>query len=59
MSHFHKNEDGFLVKCYHSCRGILTDPRFWIGVTLSYPFEHLLWTEVPPFSYVSAFLGLV
>ncbi len=56
--HTHIAENGMLVKCYHHCKGVLAAPAFWIGVTVSYPFEHLLWERVPPFSWIAHYLGI-
>lgn len=56
--HTHTDERGALVKCYHECRGLLTDWRFILGITISYPFEHLLWERVFPFSYIAHLLGM-
>lgn len=63
--HYHKDESGFLVQCYHVCskgvKGIketLTSVAFWVGVTVSYPFEHLLWERVPGFSHIAHLLGM-
>jgi hypothetical protein len=57
-SHYHKDEHGMLVKCYHKCKTILAEPAFWIGTTLSFPLEHFLWTKVPGFLHISAWMGL-
>lgn len=56
--HFHRDERGVWVKCYHSARSLITDWRFWCGITFSFPFEHALWEHVPPFSYITHWLGL-
>lgn len=56
--HFHKDEDGALVKCYHRCRNALTDYAFWVGITVSYPLEHLLWERVPVFWHVAEWIGM-
>lgn len=62
MPHYHKNEDGVLVQCYHSCaRGLRTtlgSVPFWIGITVSYPLEHLLWERVPGFKHIAQWLGM-
>lgn len=58
QAHLHLTEDGMLVKCYHQCRNLLTSLPFWVGMTLGYPFEHALWHYVPPFSYISKWLGM-
>ena len=60
MSHHeHTDENGFVVKCYHTCKSILRDGKFWIGVTVSFPLEHFLWTKVPGFAHIAEFLGLI
>jgi hypothetical protein len=56
--HYHKDERGVLVRCYHGTKSLLTDFRFWIGVTVSFPLEHALWTKVPGFSHLAEWLGL-
>lgn len=56
--HEHLNEHGVLVKCYHQCRSVMSNPAFWIGITISYPFEHLLWEKVPGFMHVAQLLGM-
>ena len=57
--HEHKDENGFMVKCYHKCKSILSDGKFWIGVTISFPLEHFLWTKVPGFAHIAELLGLI
>lgn len=56
--HFHEDETGALVKCYHKCRTVLTDYAFWLGITISYPLEHLLWEKVPGFHHIAEWLGM-
>jgi len=56
--HYHHDDQGMLVKCFHHCRNLITDYQFWIGVTLSYPIEHYLWEHVWPFSLVKLLLGI-
>lgn len=56
--HTHVSEDGFVVKCYHKCKSILLDYAFWIGVTLTFPIEHFLWTKIPGFSHLAEWLNL-
>ena len=56
--HTHLDEQGKLVKCYHECKTALTDWRFLLGFTLGFPFEHLLWDKVWPFSLITHWLGL-
>lgn len=57
--HTHVTEDGLLVRCYHKCRSILAEPAFWIGVTVTFPIEHFLWTKVPGFKHISEWMGLL
>ncbi len=57
--HTHEDENGFLVKCYHKTRNVLVDYAFWIGVTVSFPLEHFIWTKVPVFSDIAHYLGLI
>jgi len=56
--HFHKTEDGVLVKCYHQCRSVITSPAFWFGTTLSFPLEHFIWEKLWPFYLITHWLGL-
>lgn len=55
--HFHKDEHGILVRCYHKCS---RTPwiSFLIGITVSFPLEHLLWEKVWPFSLITHWMGL-
>lgn len=57
--HTHETPDGFIVKCYHQCKNVLASGAFWVGVTVSFPIEHFLWTKVPGFSHIAEFLGLI
>ena len=61
MPHYHKNEEGVLIQCYHSCRKSLKDTlgntAFWIGITVSYPLEHFLYEHVWPFSTLTHLIG--
>lgn len=41
--HYHKDEQGKLVKCYHECKNLFQSYAFWIGITISYPLEHFAW----------------
>jgi hypothetical protein len=56
--HKHPSKNGFMVTCYHHCRNVLAVPAFWIGITVSYPFEHLLWERVWPFNIIAQALGV-
>lgn len=62
--HYHKDEDGFLIQCYHVCSKGLTgvketlmSPAFWIGTTIAWPFEHFLYDHVPPFMWIAKLMG--
>lgn len=57
--HTHEDESGILVKCYHKTKSILIDYAFWIGVTVSFPIEHFIWTRLPVFSDLAHYLGLI
>jgi hypothetical protein len=57
--HFHADERGFLVKCYHHCKSFVKMPSFWAAQTLLFPLEHFLWTKVPGFSHLAEMLGLI
>lgn len=56
--HFHLDENGQLVKCYHQARSALTSFGFWLGLTLGFPIEHYLWEKVWPFYKLTEILGL-
>ena len=55
--HYHEDENGTLVKCYHNVKTFLADWKFWAGVTLSFPIEHWLY-ERGPLHFVTIWLGL-
>lgn len=57
--HYHKDESGFFVKCYHGTRSLLTDYAFWVGLTIGFPLEHFLWTKVWPFYELAELMGLL
>lgn len=56
--HFHLNENGVLVKCYHGTKTLLADYSFWIGLTIGFPIEHFIWEKLWPFTVLTKFLGL-
>jgi hypothetical protein len=56
--HYHKNEQGLLVKCYHKTKNMLTDYVFWIGLTIGFPIEHFIWEKVYPFTLLTKLMGL-
>lgn len=41
--HYHRTERGLLVRCYHKSKTEVTRIGFWVGLTIGYPIEHLLW----------------
>jgi len=57
-SHTHVDDQGFIVKCYHKAQGLLTSWQFWLGITFSFPLEHLLWEKVFPFYVIAHWMGL-
>lgn len=59
IPHVHEDERGFLVKCYHNCKNVVTDWKLWFGITLTYPLEHWLWEQVWPFNWLASSLGLM
>lgn len=60
--HYHKDERGFLHRCYHQSVSVLRQPGFWVGnivsTLLGFPFEHYLYDKVYPFTIITKFLGL-
>lgn len=56
--HEHRDERGTIVRCYHHCRAAVWSPGFWIGVTVSFPFEHLIWEKLYPFYLLTRWWGL-
>ena len=57
--HTHIDRQGIIHKCYHSCKNLLTDIKFWIGLTMGFPVEHLIWDRVWPFKLVTAWIESV
>ena len=56
--HFHEDERGVLVKCYHETKSQLVSYSFWIGMTIGFPIEHFIWEKAPGFSDITKWLGL-
>ena len=56
--HYHKDKKGLAHRCYHACRSLLLKWQFWIGITLGFPLEHLIWEKIWPFKLLTEFLGL-
>lgn len=58
--HYHRDEAGYLVRCYHVCRSNLTSAKFWFGLTivntLEWLPEHALWARVPGFRVIAHFV---
>lgn len=55
--HTHTTDKGRVVKCYHECKNLLKSYSFWIGVTISFPIEHLVW-NVWPLNIVAKWFGV-
>jgi len=59
--HLHRTEEGFLVRCYHKSVTEVRRVGFWIGLTIGYPLEHVLWEgwllHQWPFSLLKSLLG--
>ena len=56
--HSHVDSRGYLHQCYHMCRNLLTQWQFWLGLTMGFPLEHLLWEKVWPFKLLTQWWGL-
>lgn len=56
--HYHTNDKGELVKCFHECKSIITQPSFWVLTTLAFPIEHFIWEKLPGFSWITQWMGL-
>lgn len=56
--HTHVNKHGILVECYHKSATELKRVGFWVGVTVSFPLEHILYEKVWPFTIIKGLLGL-
>lgn len=59
--HFHRDERGILVRCYHRTKPLHALLWFLLGTTVTYPLEHLLWEgwllHHWPFSLLHELLG--
>lgn len=55
--HTHVDEQGFVVKCYHGTKSLLRTYQFWIGLTIGYPIEHMLWEHVWPFKLLTELMA--
>lgn len=53
-----REERGKVIKCFHKCKNVLTSVSFWVGLTLGFPLEHLLWEKVWPFHLITKLMGL-
>ncbi len=53
-------ETWLVVKAHvsHGIRHTILRPAFWIGLTLGFPLEHLLWEKLWPFDILTRWLGL-
>ena len=54
--HYHEDQMGLLVECYHKCRSGI--PGFVIGTLVAFPIEHYLYEKVWPFTLITKWLGL-
>lgn len=60
--HLHEviqTDKGLFAKCYHTGRELLLNWRFWLGLTMGFPLEHMLWEHVPPFNWIAKYLGMI
>lgn len=58
VKHVHTDpKSGFMHTCLHKCRSIFSW-QFFVGMTISFPFEHALWTKVPGFSHIATHFNL-
>lgn len=58
VPHQHVSKDGLLVDCYHGTKNLVTDWKFWLGMTFGWPLEHYLYSHVWPFSLVASLIGV-
>lgn len=63
--HYHTDERGILVKCYHECKTRIINKSFWVGVgvsflgfTVGFPIEHFIWEKLWPFTLLTKAMGL-
>jgi hypothetical protein len=56
--HFHLDEHGTLVKCYHKTKNLIMDYTFWIATIIAFPLEHFIWEKVYPFNLLTKLMGL-
>ena len=54
----HAQARGLLGKGWVRVRTFLLNPSFWLGVSLSFPIEHLFWEKLWPMCLLTRFLGL-
>ncbi len=61
-AHYHKDDAGILVRCYHHSVSVLKQPGFWVGnavtTIIGFPFEHYLYDKVYPFTLITHWLGI-
>ena len=58
--HYHENEQGVLVKCYHACKqqNLFFSKMYWISLTLAFPLEHIVYHKLWPFYLLSNWLNV-
>lgn len=54
--HFHTDNRGYIHRCFHSCRNLLTSWQFWLGTFLSFPIEHYIWLHCPLLSIIGQYI---
>ena len=52
--HYHRDDRGFLHACYHKAKTNYVG--FFVGMTVSFPFEHYLYEKVWPFTLITKWL---
>lgn len=55
--HFHKDEHGMLIACYHTAKPAFPFFKWLFVLTATFPMEHLLWEHFPPLVKLLAWLN--
>lgn len=48
----------FSLRIPHGIRHTILRPAFWLGMTIGFPLEHLIWEKLWPFEVITRWLGL-
>lgn len=56
--HFHMNEQGLLVACYHTAKPTFPFFKWLFVLTVTFPIEHLMWEHLPPLVKLLAWLNV-